>query len=217
MDMASVLEAYEAMRGDLRGIPFILSRVPRMVSTPSGQDGKRARREKWLWHLEAQPTWVQAQLSVMQRAALPSGTTQLSSGSIVDVETGEIFEDDYEDETVVTGGKGNDEHNSVNYSEAKAEMKADETPSPIDPDNDIDNSRVWLEGVARGGKVEYGFVLDAAAMTSLYSDWNHAYNALVGDDGYAFPGKFDASKRKQTITLTGGLAIYDWLMARKQD
>jgi hypothetical protein len=194
--MASVLEAYEAMRGDLRGIPFILSRVARMVSTPSGQDGKRARREKWLWHLEAQPTWVQAQLSVMQRAALPSGTTQLSSGSIVDVETGEIFEDDYEDET---------------------EMKADETPNPIDPDNDVDNSRVWLEGVAKGGKVEYGFVLDAAAMTSLYSDWNHAYNALVGDVGYAFRGLFDASKRKQTITLTGGLAIYDWLMARKTE
>jgi hypothetical protein len=98
MSMSATLEAYEAMRGDLRGIPFILSRVPRMVSTP-GTDGKRARREKWLWHLEAQPVWVQAQLSVMQRAALPTvieGQYQLSSG-LVDIETGEIVDDDDDD------------------------------------------------------------------------------------------------------------------------
>lgn len=98
MSMSATLEAYEAMRGDLRGIPFILSRVPRMVSTP-GTDGKRVRREKWLWHLEAQPVWVQAQLSVMQRAALPTvieGQYQLSSG-LVDIETGEIVDDDDDD------------------------------------------------------------------------------------------------------------------------
>jgi hypothetical protein len=89
LEMQSTLDAYEALRGDLRGIPFILSRVPRMVSTP-GKDGQRVRREKWLWHLEAQPAWVQAQLSVMQRDALPTGIVedryQLESGSMIDAE-----------------------------------------------------------------------------------------------------------------------------------
>lgn len=86
------LKAYEALRGSLRGIPFVFSRVPRMISTPT-PDGGRARREKWLWHIEADAAWVQAQLGVMQRHALPSGARlALSSGAIVDSDTGEIVE-----------------------------------------------------------------------------------------------------------------------------
>lgn len=83
MEIHANLSAYEALRDGLQGIPFILSRVPRMISTPSGKDGKRARREKWLIHIEAAPAWVNAQLSVMQRKALPSA---------IDHETGEIVE-----------------------------------------------------------------------------------------------------------------------------
>lgn len=95
MEIHSNLEAFEALRGDLRGIPFTFSRVPRMISTPSGQNGKRARREKWLWHIEASPQWVQAQLSVMQRQALPSGGQQLAlPSSTIDHNTGEIIEPD---------------------------------------------------------------------------------------------------------------------------
>jgi hypothetical protein len=117
-EMSATLAAYEALRGDLRGIPFILSRVPRMVSTPKvfpkghpqqyQPTGERVRMEKWLWHLEAQPVWVQAQLSVMQRAALPAvveGQYQLSAGA-VDVQTGEIVDDDEDDDTdVITNEK----------------------------------------------------------------------------------------------------------------
>lgn len=88
ISMSETLAAYEALRGNLQGIPFVLSRVPRMVSTPSGEDGKRARREKWLWHLEAQPQWVMAQLSVMQQAALPKPSNLM----LVDSGTGEILE-----------------------------------------------------------------------------------------------------------------------------
>lgn len=80
IELHSNLTAYQALRGDLRGIPFILSRVPRMISTP-GKDS-RVRREKWLLHLEAAPEWVQAQLSVMERQALPGGPLSLPSGDI---------------------------------------------------------------------------------------------------------------------------------------
>lgn len=95
-EMAATLNAYEALRGDLRGIPFLLSRVPRLVSTP-GNNGQRVRREKWLWHLEAQPAWVQAQLSVMQREALPGGNAPLlEDGS--DFVDSELVDEDEEPE-----------------------------------------------------------------------------------------------------------------------
>lgn len=64
------LQAIEALRGDLRGIPMILSRRPREISTP-GQDGKRVRRTKSLLFIEPDPSWVARQLESMRLAALP--------------------------------------------------------------------------------------------------------------------------------------------------
>lgn len=72
MNLTSQLRSYEAFRGDLRGIPFVLKRRKEMISTP-GPGGKRARREKWLLSIETQPAWTMAQLGAMQQAALPSG------------------------------------------------------------------------------------------------------------------------------------------------
>ena len=57
--------------GRLAGIPLVLRRRPRKISTPSGEGGKRARREKWLISIEADPEWVKAQLAKMHRDALP--------------------------------------------------------------------------------------------------------------------------------------------------
>lgn len=65
------LLALESLRGDLRGIPLILKRVPRKISTPNGTNGERARREKWLITIEAAPQWVDLQLTAQERAALP--------------------------------------------------------------------------------------------------------------------------------------------------
>lgn len=85
IELHSNLTAYAALRGSLQGIPFILSRVPREISTPTN-DGGRTRRTKWLLHLEAAPEWVQAQLSVMQTEALPgSGATPLALGAGTEV------------------------------------------------------------------------------------------------------------------------------------
>jgi hypothetical protein len=56
---------------DMRGIPCLLKREPRMISTPSGSDGQRVRREKWLLHLEISPTFVEKLVRSMQRYSLP--------------------------------------------------------------------------------------------------------------------------------------------------
>lgn len=96
LELQSNLEAAEALRGDLRGIPFILSRRPRKVSTPQ-ENGQRARREKWLLSIEPEPQWVRLQLTSMQRAALPGGerlALPAAGASYADPDTGEIFEDD---------------------------------------------------------------------------------------------------------------------------
>lgn len=108
MELSANLAAIQALRGDLRGIPFILSRVPRMISTPEtdkqgNPTGKRVRREKYLLHIEAAPEWVQAQLTVMRHNALPGSQQALqltSGGDAVDVDTGEIVEIEAEYEEV---------------------------------------------------------------------------------------------------------------------
>lgn len=71
INLTRQLRSYEALRGDLRGIPFIIKRRPHKISTP-GQNGERARREKWLLSIETQPAWTMAQLGAMERAALPA-------------------------------------------------------------------------------------------------------------------------------------------------
>ncbi len=96
------LQAVEFLRGDLRGIPFILKRTPVEISTPT-TDGKRARREKWLLSIEVDPTWAALQLESMHRAALTvNGVTvdesRLLTTSLVDDE-----DDNDDDDAVATG------------------------------------------------------------------------------------------------------------------
>lgn len=80
MNLTSQLRSYEALRGDLRGIPFVIKRRPYKISTPAS-GGKRARREKWLLSIETQPQWTMAQLTAMERQALPE---------VVDLEEGDF-------------------------------------------------------------------------------------------------------------------------------
>lgn len=70
-NLSEQLRALESVRGSLRGIPMILSRIEREISMPSN-DGKRVRRAKWLLAVEAAPHWVSLQLQAQERAALPA-------------------------------------------------------------------------------------------------------------------------------------------------
>lgn len=70
MEITNNLRAIEETRGSLTGVPLIVRRVPREISTPS-KDGMRKRRTVSLVHIEARPDWVQMQLAAMAEAALP--------------------------------------------------------------------------------------------------------------------------------------------------
>lgn len=93
------LQAVEFLRGDLRGIPFILKRTPVEISTP-GADGKRARREKWLLSIEVDPAWAALQLESMHRAALTAGGVTVDESRMLT--TAYVEDDEDEDEIVTT-------------------------------------------------------------------------------------------------------------------
>ena len=65
------LRSYEALSTDLRGVPFVITRRPVRISTPSGPNGQRARREKWLLSIETQPQWTTLKIQSMEQEALP--------------------------------------------------------------------------------------------------------------------------------------------------
>jgi len=65
----SLLSAFQ-VRHDLRGMPFILKRGPRKISTPR-KDGRRVMMEKSLLSIEIGPVWAEKHLSELERLALP--------------------------------------------------------------------------------------------------------------------------------------------------
>src|SRR3990167_2440901 len=79
-DILNISNQLQAIRdlndGHIAGIPLVLSRKPYKISTPSGRDGQRARREKWLISIEADPTWVAAKIDQMRAFALPAPVAQ---------------------------------------------------------------------------------------------------------------------------------------------
>jgi hypothetical protein len=102
MNLSRQLLAILQINGRLAGVPLVLRRRPVEISTPSGPDGKRARRLKSLLSIEADPTWVSLKLNEIQHAALPEafeeGTyPQLESpewdDQFIDVDDNDVIED----------------------------------------------------------------------------------------------------------------------------
>lgn len=101
-DIINISEQLEGIKtingGRLVGIPLVLRRRPRMISTPDPSDkSKRMRREKWLLSIEADPEWVKAKLMEVKRAALPgNGLALLAQGDTLPQI--EEWVDDFDDE-----------------------------------------------------------------------------------------------------------------------
>lgn len=95
------LQAAQALRGDLRGIPFVLSRREREISTPT-DNGGRARRKKWLLFIEPDPQWVTRQLESMRLAALP--IVELPPAQKLLADTTLAFSDEPDDDDTANDG-----------------------------------------------------------------------------------------------------------------
>lgn len=93
-DILNISRQLEAIRyvndGKLQNVPLILKRRPREISTPSGTGGKRARREKWLLSIEADPDWVATRILALpapdeaEPLALPPGMRDITDDEIVE-------------------------------------------------------------------------------------------------------------------------------------
>ena len=81
------LNAIESIAGTLTGIPFILKRVAKEISTPAG-NGKRARRTKWMLSIEVDPVWAALKFDSMHRQALTvaSNDVPMLVDSLSDIE-----------------------------------------------------------------------------------------------------------------------------------
>lgn len=105
MNIDQNLKAIEdAGRGSLLGIPIIVQRKPREISTPEEVNGKRTgkkiRRKKSLITLEAAPSWVALQIAAQQQAALPSASPlMIPAGTPDDLPDNEDYEPDIVDTT----------------------------------------------------------------------------------------------------------------------
>lgn len=84
----------EINHGRLAGIPMVLRRRPKKISTPKA-DGSRARYSKWMLSIEVDPEWVKAKLLEVKHLALPgNGMDLLPAGDqIIDVESRDVEAD----------------------------------------------------------------------------------------------------------------------------
>ena len=82
----------------IAGIPLILNRRPAMISVPSGANGERVRREKWLLNIEVHPAFVEGLLGLPQLGStlevmeLPAGVQPVEDED-EDVLDGEIVDE----------------------------------------------------------------------------------------------------------------------------
>lgn len=68
---------YQLTGGRIAGIPLVLRRRPKKISTP-GANGERARYAKWLISIEADQEWTALKFAALNEAALPSVSSRLA-------------------------------------------------------------------------------------------------------------------------------------------
>jgi len=90
------LRAIQMTEGGLTGIPMVLKRRPRDVSTPR-KGGKRVRQIKWLLSLEVAPRYVEEKLAALQNGDAPpapqiEATVDTATDEITGEWDGELFD-----------------------------------------------------------------------------------------------------------------------------
>lgn len=97
-NISAQLEALKTVNnGRLAGIPMVLRRRPKKISTPK-PDGTRARYTKWMLSIEADPGWVRAKLLDFKHAALPGNGLDFLGDGDEPIEAEDFEQDIYEEE-----------------------------------------------------------------------------------------------------------------------
>ena len=144
MNISRQLDALLQINGQLAGVPLKLRRRPMAISTPSGPDGKRARRIKSLLSIEADPGWVRHKLLSMRAAALPDYETSDELPALMAPEESEA---DWTMDDAIDG-----ETTPLQAEEAPPITTEEKPPLPSEPDPFIQMlTNVWIgSGVIPG-------------------------------------------------------------------
>jgi hypothetical protein len=203
-DIANISAQLEALKtvnnGRLAGIPMVLRRRPKKISTPK-PDGTRARYTKWMLSIEADPGWVRAKLLDFKHAALPgNGLDLLPAGEdTIDSEPIEMDQDIYD------------------------EMEEDIPSEPEMEDEPKPNGRPYEPEVVRQ-KIQ-----DLAEKFAGNKASKEQYGLMVGMMDICFAGEGADLKRHEACNyLTGTassksmkpeyvLALLEWLKPQKID
>ncbi len=173
-NISEQLRAIQAMNGGrIAGVPLVLRRRPKMVSCPTGEPGKKARREKWMLSIEADPKWVGAMLAAMDTAALPAGAERPVLPAIA-----EEADDDFESEWEEIGDEPEGVAVPVEEQPAEVTMTLEEAES-------MTNSRGDLYGKMETPTLEklkaniYKAMSDPAITEEYYCDLGKKHTAIV--------------------------------------
>lgn len=153
-------------RGNLQGVPMVLSRHPHKISMP-GANGQRNRVAKSLLSLEISPTWIDLRMAELEAGQVPV-VPQLAAPTTVAVEhTPSDF-----------GPPPDDEDDDADEGEF---IDPSERPEHVDPHGEIHDDP--KEGASTSNEGAAGVSNDApasAAATGLSEESRDQYTAMLG-------------------------------------
>lgn len=163
-DIANIsmqLEAFKQINdGVIKGIPLVLRRRPKKISIPT-KDGQRARMQKWLLSIEADPEWVRAKLAEVKTLALPNGQTYLlpdlaaDSVDAVAALMPEIYGDRIQDDVIL----------DENVQDGQTE------PEPEDPQIEFTRQATMSYEMAKTVRTREGDLYDEMETDKLFEYW----------------------------------------------
>jgi len=113
--------------GIIAGIPMVLRRRPKKISTPKA-DGTRARYTKWMLSIEADPEWVKHKLTAIKTLALPgNGLDLLPEPEEDQIEEGQFTEPAEETTEDESGPIQDTARNFIEQAEAEEKTVEEET------------------------------------------------------------------------------------------
>ena len=196
INISSQLRAFKQLNnGVIKGIPLVLSRRPKPISTPR-KDGSRVRMDKSLLGIEADPAWVKAKLVEVKHLSLPDIFPLLPGEADSVIET-EFVDDDVESPSDPAEVEVLPDE-SEEIDESKEEKNSDPGPGEedevvesetSDPDEGVDVYEFLVaEGLSPNvkdaklvlGKCKTGYETFESAV-----EWMNLYNMALDSGGTA--------------------------------
>lgn len=207
-------------RNGVSGIPLVLKRRPREISTPR-QGGKRARQTKWLLSIEAEPKWVDAKLTAMKLEALPGRIGPLALPASSELTVDAEFEDE---ETEEWDGEVFDAAQAAGESAADTADLTEPEPVPAKsmhgrpyPPAKV---RAGLEARISRAKRAQRTGRASPAQTGLLAGKLEECFAGAGDANlkrHSVTGWLIGKTSTNEITLAEASAMIDWLLDKDAD